>query len=286
MLEKNAPSSPFVADMSMRIERHADTYAENITEFLEQPHGLRRRVTEQPLLDLFTRHTEAVVATYDPPGIRRAGDSLVFGHIYANVLQHVTAAPPQAVSVKQLIAALIAAEVEFRGPLRLSRTQNRLLAETYERLGRPLVQAGLPAHAALAYRRAGSLYRIDEDTDAEDRCGLEMARARRLAQPVAWRRIGGLVPDLICGYGYRPFRMLWFVVCQLLVFLVAVMLRSDQPPAITLFQVLMNYLNPLGVGDTASLRVGGRAIFVVESYLGAVTMSVFFALLVRRWFRL
>ncbi|MEC3914235.1 hypothetical protein [Nocardia sp. CDC160] len=270
----------------MRIERHAATYAESVTEFLEQPHGLRRRATEQPLLDLFTRHTEAVVATYDPPGIRRAGDSLVFTHLYAPVLEHTATASPQALPVTVLLTALIAAEVEFRGPLRLSRTQNRLLAEAYERVGPPLVQAGLPAHAALAYRRAGSLYRIDEDTDAEDRCGLALARARRLAQPVGWKRVGGLVPDLICGYGYRPFRMLWFVACQLLVFVLAVLLRADQPPAVTVFQVLMNYLNPLGVGDTTNLRVGGRAIFVVESYLGAVTMSVFFALLVRRWFRL
>ncbi|WP_326312807.1 hypothetical protein [Nocardia sp. CDC153] len=286
MLEKSAPSSPFVADMSMRIERHAATYAEGVTEFLEQPHRLRRRATEQPLLDLFTRHTEAVVATYDPPGIRRAGDSLVFTHLYAPVLEHTATASAETLPVAVLLAALIAAEVEFRGPLRLSRTQNRLLAEAYERLGPPLVQAGLPAHAALAYRRAGSLYRIDEDTDAEDRCGLALARARRLAQPVGWKRVGGLVPDLICGYGYRPFRMLWFVACQLLVFVVAVLLRADQPPAVTVFQVLMNYLNPLGVGDTENLRVGGRAIFVIESYLGAVTMSVFFALLVRRWFRL
>ncbi|MGW2662572.1 hypothetical protein ACWCW7_16530 [Nocardia tengchongensis] len=286
MLERSAPSSPFVADMSMRIERHADAYSESVAEFLWQPHGLRRRATEQPLLDLFTRHTEAVVATYDPPGIRRAGDSLVFGHIYAPAFEQPGDPDRPVVPVSRLIAALIAAEVEFRGPLRLSRTQNRLLAEAYERLGRPLVQAGLPAHAALAYRRAGSLYRIDEDTDAEDRCGLALARARRLAQPVVWRRIGGLVPDLTCGYGYRPFRMLWFVVLQLLVFTAAVALRAEQPLAVTVYQVLMNYLNPLGVGDTDHLRVGGRAVFVTEAYAGAVTMSVFFALLVRRWFRL
>lgn len=286
MLEKSAPSSPFVADMSMRIERHADTYAESVTEFLEQPHRQRRRATEQPLLDLFTRHTEAVVATYDPPGIRRAGDSLVFAHLYAPVFEHTAAAAPRPLAVNRVLAALIAAEVEFRGPLRLSRTQNRLLAEAYERLGPPLTQAGLPAHAALAYRRAGTLYRIDEDTDAEDRCGLALARARRAAQPVGWKRVCGWFPDLICGYGYRPFRMLWFVVVQLVIFTVAVLLRSDQSVAVTVFQVLMNYLNPLGIGDTEQLRVGGRAILVIESYLGAVTMSVFFALLVRRWFRL
>ncbi|MFE3191429.1 hypothetical protein ACFXHA_20630 [Nocardia sp. NPDC059240] len=286
MLEKRPPPSKFVEDMSTRIRRRADTYADSVTEFLELEHRQRRRTTETPLLDLFTLHTEAVVETYDPPGIRRAGDSLVFTGIYAPLLTHTATSTSTPMAVNVLLAALIAAEVEFRGPLRLSRTQNRLLAEVYERLGPPLVQAGLPAHAVLAYRRAGSLYRIDEDPDAEDRCGLAQARARRLAQPVSWKRIGGWIPDLICGYGYRPFRMLWFVAVQLLVFVVAVLLRSDQPPAVTVFQVLMNYLNPLGVGDTENLLVGGRAIFVIESYLGAVTMSVFFALLVRRWFRL
>ncbi|WP_460721212.1 hypothetical protein [Nocardia heshunensis] len=286
MLEKSPPPSKFVEDMSTRIRRRADTYADSVGEFLELEHRQRRRTTETPLLDLFTLHTEAVVETYDPPGIRRASDGLVFTGIYAPLLAHTATATPEPMAANALLAALIAAEVEFRGPLRLSRTQNRLLAEVYERLGPPLVQAGLPAHAALAYRRAGSLYRIDEDTDAEDQCGLAQARARRLAQPVGWKRIGGLIPDLICGYGYRPFRMLWFVAVQLLVFVGAVLLRADQPPAVTVFQVLMNYLNPLGVGDTLNLRVGGRAIFVIESYLGAVTMSVFFALLVRRWFRL
>lgn len=286
MLEKSTPSSKFAADMSTRIKRRADTYADKVTEFLEHDARGRRRETEQPLLDRFVRHTEAVVDTYDPPGISRLSDSLVFADIYRPLLEHTAGANSDPIALNALLAALIAAEVEFRGPLRLSRTQNRLLAEAYERLGPPLVQAGLPAHAVLAYRRAGSLYRLDEDTDAEDRCGLALARARRMAQPVRWKRIGGLVPDLICGYGYRPFRMLWFVALQLLVFVVAVLLRAEQPPAVTVFQVLMNYLNPLGVGDTLGLRVGGRAIFVIESYLGAVTMSVFFALLVRRWFRL
>ncbi|MFJ4658795.1 hypothetical protein ACIP5Y_46630 [Nocardia sp. NPDC088792] len=286
MLEKSAPSSPFVAAMSTRIERHADAYAEEVAVFVDLPGRLRRHTSELPLLDTLTRHVESVLGTYDPPGIRRAGDSLVFGNLYAPVLLQTASGADVSVDTTELLTALIAAEVEFRGPLRLSRTQNRQLAETYERLGKPLIRAGLPAHAALAFRRAGSLYRIDEDSDAEDRCGLALSRARRLAQPAAWKRAGGLVPDLICGYGYRPFRMLWLVVLQLLLFTVAVALRADQPLAVTLYQALTNYLNPLGIGDTQNLRVGGRALFALEAYMGTFTMSVFFALLVRRWFRL
>ncbi|MBL1073163.1 hypothetical protein JK358_02010 [Nocardia sp. 2] len=285
MLEKSSPSSEFVAAMGMRIERHAAVYAEqDVHTFLQQPHRIRRHATEQPLLDLFTHHVEAVVATYDPPGIRRAGDSLVFEHIYTAVLRPAAGQP--APRATDLLTALLAAEVEFRGPLRLSRTQNRQLAETYERLGKPLVTAGLPAHAALALRRASGLYRMDEDTDAEDRCGLALARARRLAQPVAWKRVGGLFPDLVCGYGYRPFRMLAVMAVQLIIFSVAIALLSHEAVATTIYKVMVSYLNPLGPGDTEGLDKGGRVLFVLESILGTVTLSVFFALLVRRWFRL
>ncbi|WP_067567717.1 hypothetical protein [Nocardia acidivorans] len=286
MLEKSSPSSPFVAAMSTRIERHAAAYAEDLDAFLEQPHSLRRRVTEQPLLDLFTRHVEAVVATYDPPGIRRVGDSLVFGHLYAAALHQSPDGTVASVPVAALLTALLAAEVEYRGPLRLSRTQKRQLGENYERIGERLLPAGLPAHAAHAFRRAGSLFHQDEDTDAEDRCGLALARARRLAQPVMWRRIGGLFPDLVCGYGYRPFRMLGWIALQLVVFIAAISLVSDDPLTVTIYKVLVNYLNPLGPGDSDGMRAGGRALLVLECYLGTVSTSVFFALLVRRWFRL
>lgn len=270
--------------MSTRIERHAANYAEDVTEFLDQPRSSRRHATEQPLLDTFTRHVEAVVATYDPPGVRRVGDSLVFGHLYAAAREPATDEQPTTPAT--LLTALLAAEVEFRGPLRLSRTQNRQLAENYERLGAPLVTVGLPAHAALAFHRAGGLYRNDEDVDAEDRCGLAVARAKRLAQPVLWRRVGGLFPDLVCGYGYRPFRMLFWIALQLAVFSGLIALVSDNPFTTTIYQCMVNYLNPLGPGDTEGLRTGGRAIYIIESFFGLVTTSVFFALLVRRWFRL
>ncbi|WP_067695324.1 hypothetical protein [Nocardia jejuensis] len=286
MLEKSAPSSPFVAAMSTRIERHADAYAEEVGTFLDQPHRLRRTVTERGLLDTFTRHVESVVATYDPPGVRRVGDSLVFGHLYTAVLNRSEAGTEPSVPVATLLAALVAAEVEFRGPLRLSRTQSRQLAETYERLGRRLVAAGLPAHAVLAYQRAMGLYRTEDDTDAEDGCGLALAKARRLAQPSALLRVAGLFPDLVCGYGYRPFRMLWWIALQLVVFVVIIALVSDEHLTTTIYKVLVNYLNPLGPGDTTDLRTGGRTFYVIECYLGSVTTSVFFALLVRRWFRL
>lgn len=46
------------------------------------------------------------------------------------------------------------------------------------------------------------------------------------------------------------------------------------------------FLNPPGPGDTQDLHGAVRVLFVIEAWTGAVSMSVFFALLVRKWFRM
>jgi hypothetical protein len=53
----------------------------------------------------------------------------------------------------------------------------------------------------------------------------------------------------------------------------------------SIYMVLVNYFNLLGVGDAEDLPPEGWVLLVVEGYTGAVTSSVFFALLVRRWFK-
>jgi hypothetical protein len=165
--------SPFVASVSTRIIRRAGEYT------AELDRGGR---TEQAALEQFATHAEAILADYDPPSARRHSDSLVFRHLYAAARQP---GPDEAGwRVPSAIpAALLAAEIEFRGPLRLSSRQNTMLAEEYEQLGAQLSAARLPGHAALAYRRGAALYRMNEDDEAEDRCGLRLARARTLALP-------------------------------------------------------------------------------------------------------
>ncbi|WP_225727908.1 MULTISPECIES: hypothetical protein [unclassified Nocardia] len=287
MVDEQQEESPFVRSMSTRVDRRTTAYAAAVDQFLARPLAERRRIGEQRLLDSFTGHVESVLAQYDPPGVRRKSDSLVFGRIYASGYSDtalVTDGDQPTVS-PHLLAALLAAEIEFRGPLRLSRTQNRQLAEIYERIGDTMMRA-LPGHAALAFRRAASLYRQDEDVDADDRCSLNLSRARRRAQPVRWRRVGSLFPDLLCGYGYRPFRMLGWIALQVLLCFAVVRELSDAPTIEIVYDCLVNYLNPLGPGDTAGLEGAQKLVFGVEAYAGAVTMSVFFALLVRRWFRL
>ncbi|MCP2320563.1 hypothetical protein APR12_005945 [Nocardia amikacinitolerans] len=276
-------SLPFVASMTTRINRHAAAYASEIAEHLATAHDHR---PEQLLLDSFNTHVETVLASYDPPGVRRRGDSLVFADSYAEARSPLPGARRSNDVPVEFLAALLAAEVEFRGPLRSSRTQNTMLARVYERLGECLSATGLPGHATLAFGRATGLHRQNEDEDAADRCGLARARAQCRARHPRWRRIGGQLSDLLCGYGYRPFRLLMWMLLQLLLFTVAISWLADTALHSSLYLCLINFLNPAGMGDTEAVGRTGRALLVIESYAGTVSMSVFFALLVRRWFRL
>jgi hypothetical protein len=272
-----ADLAPWVASISTWIGRRTTDYAATVDNATPD---------EWALLDTFDGHVQAVLAEYNPPNGRRHADGLVFAHLYSTARQ--PPADEQGWRVPSaVLAALLAAETEFRGPLRLSARQNTLLAEEYERLGGQLSGLSLPAHAALAYRRAGALYRIADDVDALDRCGLQLARARTRATSSRWQRVGRYFSDILCGYGYQPFRMLGWVVVQLVGFLVlALLLAGDPSWTETLYMCATCFLNPLGPGDTHGLRAAARPLFAVESWAGTVSMSVFFALLVRKWFRL
>ncbi|MEV0297866.1 hypothetical protein [Nocardia sp. NPDC050710] len=279
-------SSPFVASMTTRIDRHAAKYSEAVGQYFETPGGTRERDAEQHLLDDFNAHVEAVVAKYVPPGSRRQGDSLVFRHIYA-AARKPDAEDEDARGVStEFLAALLAAEVEFRGPLRLSRTQRTLLADVYERLGEFVASAGLPAHAALAFGRAGGLHRQNEDDDAEDRCGLAKARARTQAVQPPWHRIGRWISAVSCGYGYRPFRLLGWMGLQLVLFTTAITALTGRAFADAAYLCMTNYLNPAGLSEAKDLGAAAEILLIIEAYAGIVSTSVFFALLVRRWFRI
>ncbi|WP_410870305.1 hypothetical protein [Nocardia sp. A7] len=188
---------------------------------------------------------------------------------------------------KPLIAGLIAAEVEFRGPLRLSPTQNALLAGQFETLAAALARAELPAHAVRAWTGAMELYRRAHNSDAEDRCGLELARVRRATLAPGWKRGVSTTADLLCGYGYRPFRLLGWVVAQIALCTgIAVLLAGSKPLADVVYLGVLTFLNPLDPNNVTGMEPQAKVLFAVEACLGAVSMSVFFALLVRRWFRL
>lgn len=270
--------SPFVASVSTRIARHAAAYT---AELDADAHP------ERMALGTFTAHVEAILDDYDPPSARRRhSDSLVFPHLYDAARQ--PRADEEGWRVPSaVLAALMAAEVEFRGPLRLSARQNTLLAEEYEVIGAQLSAVRLHTHAALAFRRAMALYRVNEDDAAEDRCGLELARAGTRARPAGPRRWAGRGSYVLCGHGYRPSWLLGWVAVQILLFTgAALLLGGGQPVTSTVYLGVTSFLNPPGLGDTGDLPGAVRVLFVTEAWTGAVSMSVFFALLVRKWFRM
>ncbi|CAM4518564.1 hypothetical protein NONI108955_41050 [Nocardia ninae] len=277
-MTEQEPRSEFVESTTTRILRRAAKYADET--YRDSAPG------EYALLDGLNADVEAVLGRYHPPSPWRRGDSLVFAHLYADVPDTTASTDEDGRAVVDVIAALLAAEVEFRGPLRLSHTQNTLLAQVYERLGAQLRPLGLPAHAVQSFGRAATLHRLNEDMDAVDRCGLQQARARCQTKPRGLPRVGSLLSDLLCGYGYKPFRLLGWIAVQLAVFSVALDLLSQESLGDTLYLSMTSYLNPMGLGDTERLADGGQALLATESWVGTVSLSVFFALLVRRWFRL
>ncbi len=238
------------------------------------------RVAEPNLLDRFERYAADVLDRYIPPGPRNR-DSLVFSHLYSQA-----ALAPAEDSEHSTIAALLAAEVEVRGPLRLTPVQTLRLAEILERLGLRFARAGLPLHAAFSFDRAGGLYLQVENHLARDRCLLSAHRARHLARGRGLRRILETISNLLCGYGYQPYRLLGWVVVQLVALILILTIFFGASLVTSMHMALINYLNPLGFGDIDGLPHGAWVLLVIESYAGAVSLSVFFALLVRRWFRL
>jgi len=292
--------SSFVASMTDRIGRHGAAYADEVRALLATARRGRGPDAETGLLDEFNLHIEGILAKYDPPSSRRRGDSLVFRHLYGLLAGprppshrpgHTTEATAHAAAddgtPTRALLALMAADVEFRGPLRLSRTQRTLLADVYEELGPLLRRAGLPAHAALAWSRAMNLHRDNEDDDAEDRCGLAKARAETAALWPARKRVGRWISAATCGYGYRPFRLLLWMVAQLALFSVAITLVTSISVGDAIHLCLTNYLDPAGLDDVpGGDDAATKPLLVTEAYAGIVSTSVFFALLVRRWFRI
>lgn len=223
--------------------------------------------------------------------VDRDADRLAFQSLYDSASP---AGPGSAGSRVRLLTALVAAHVEAQGALRLTADRSRTLAEHLGRLGSALERNGLPLFATLAYDRAARLYLEIDEHAARDRCLFDAARARRRSTPPGVKRIRQTLSAVLVGYGYRPYRLLAWCAAQIVVAFAVIELL---PPARAvkaagtaswnekLFITVQDFLNPIGVGDTEKLSRVSWIVLAVESYLGAVSAAVFFALLLRRWFR-
>ncbi|MGH4027117.1 MAG: hypothetical protein ACRDRV_21310 [Pseudonocardiaceae bacterium] len=276
--------SGFVQGLTGAITRRADTYV----EMLEESDSKKTLpADEEELLKKLEQYVADVLDRYVPPGLRHR-DSLVFAHLYADASE--LAPADRGVSPDEqryrLIIALLAAEVEARGPLRLTRAQNLRLAEIYRGLGRELRTYRLPLHAALAFEQAAGLYLEVEDHRTRDQCLLAQARARHQSPRPFGTRVLETVSEALCGYGYQPYRLLGWAVLQLVVFSLLLVLISPGSLADDIYLALTGFISPPGLDDSEAMSGLIRLLFVVEGYVGVMFVSVFFALLVRRWFRL
>ncbi|WP_045878159.1 hypothetical protein [Pseudofrankia sp. DC12] len=275
--------------MAGSIRRKAGQHA---NELLTSRDNGTVRDDEAELANRFESMMAKVLDDYvrDIPREARKSDALVFQALYE------TATTPAAADaddldqdkhedLRCLLAALLAAETEANGPLRLTTAQTLRLAGIAETLGNQLRGWQLPLHAALAYTRAAALFQTADEQRARDKCVLAGLRARHQARKPGVVKARETAADWLCGYGYEPYRLLGWGACQLVVFSLLFILVFGTPIANGTYVALVNYLNPLSSGE-GDLPTSARIPLVVESYVGLISTSVFFALIVRRWFRL
>jgi hypothetical protein len=273
----SSPSEPsaFVDAVTTAIIRRVDHYAELVDAAMAD--GKVLRAEEIQLLDRFEHYTADVLDRYPPPGPRNR-ESLAFAHLYR--MREETSAEDRC---RTLLKAFMAAEVETRGPLRLTQAQNGRLAAIFERIGAACGKEGLLLHAALAFERAAGIYLLLSDNAGRDRCLYRRARFRQKATGPGLTKALLSVSWTLSGYGYKPYRLLFWVAIQLVVFSFGVALSVPGSVWHGIYLSVTNYLDPQGSDELSGTA---QMLLVTESYVSAVSLSVFFALLVHRWFRI
>lgn len=254
------------------IERWAGRYADDLETVLASD---TLRTEEARLLDDFEQRISRVLDEY-PEQRSRKPHQLLFKPLYDHPEEDLPSERRQ-----RMLIALMAAEVEAGGPQRLSLTQNKDLAQVFRRLGLACERENLMLHASEAFERAAELHLLtNEDTD-RDWCLYLRSRARRRVA-TGWRRVLQTISGITCGYGYRPHLLLGWVIVQIVVFWLALVIATGGAPAYNFYLAAINYLNPSGSGE---MNRTIKTILMTESYFGVLSVNVFFALIVRRWFR-
>ncbi|ACU73647.1 hypothetical protein Caci_4786 [Catenulispora acidiphila DSM 44928] len=188
------------------------------------------------------------------------------------------------------VAALLAAYVEANGQKWLSESDATIIGGSLETTGAALLAAGLPLFAENAFRQAGTLYRRFNDSSGEDRCKYLAAAAHRVSLP-RWsgKRLLADLQAVLFGYGYRPLRLLvWILVlvAGFTVWLLALPRTGGANESEAFYVAVQNFVNPMGLGDVRLLSGPWKPVLEIETYTGDVFRNLFFVLLIRRLFRL
>lgn len=264
--------------MITEIAKCEEDYRNGIEEAVNADELAQR---EEDLLVCLDAYLPSLVSEFNQqvPPPRERGGSLALEKEYYEWRR--TSGDPEA-RRRSLIRAFLATETERRGQFRLSHTQNGRIADHYSAIGEEFLALEMPGHAALAFESAADLYLPLQQKSKREQALLNWRRARHRARPRTAFRLFEAFYDAVCGYGYRPFRMLGWMGLTLAVFSVAVWLCGPAGYVRSLHGCLINFLNPLSFGDLDGHFSGAaQTLLVAESYLGSISMAIFFAFLVR-----
>lgn len=187
------------------------------------------------------------------------------------------------------IAVLMAAYCEANGRIWLNTGDGLRLARILEDTADRLLKDGLPRFAMTAYNEAANVYRKYEDNKSEDRCAFRRSGARRRSlRPWTPRRIMANLSAALFGYGYRPMRLLIWIVALIAGFTLYMrtLPRDGATTSDAVYVAVQNFINPIGLGDVKLLSPRWKTPLEIETYLGDILRNIFFVLLIRRWFRL
>jgi len=236
---------------------------------------------EEELLDRLDSYLPSLVYAFDsqvPPPRERGGNLALEKEYYE---WQDTSGDADA-RRRAAIRSYLATETERRGQFSLNRAQNARIAAHFDAMGQEFLALSMPGHAAKAYQNAADVYLTLQERAKRERSLLNRRRALHRTLPPSLIRIWEAVFDAVCGYSYKPFRILGWMLAVLTVFSIAVWACGPAGFGRSVHGCLINFLNPLAFSDLdATFGSAAKVLLVIESYLGSISMAIFFALLVR-----
>jgi hypothetical protein len=188
--------------------------------------------------------------------------------------------------LSRLLKALLAAEVEIRIEPQMTIEQRKKLGAMFQQIAIGFLLCKWHGHAKFCFSRGAQLFGDLRLYKLEDECWYHEKHAA-MTQATGWARWKALPLYLFAGFGYRPYRLLYFSVSTVAFFSLIYALLQ---PSWSLFQCItissMNYLMALGYGDIRDTAPLTQTIVILQGFLSLVLNSTLFALLVRKWFRL
>ncbi|GAA1966715.1 hypothetical protein [Catenulispora subtropica] len=236
---------------------------------------------EEELLERLDGYLPSLVYAFDSqvPPPRERGGNLALEKEYYEWRQTSGAVDARRQAV---VRSFLATETERRGQFRLNRAQNARIAAHFDAMGQEFLELELPGHAAMAFQNAAEMYRLLQQKAKRERSLLNGRRALHRTRQPGMQRTREALYDRVCGYGFLPFRMLGWMVGTLVVFSVAVWMCGPAGLGQSVLGCLINFLNPLGLSDiNDEFGAAATVLLMIESYLGSLSMAIFFALLVK-----